>query len=147
MSQMNIIIVNDSISPKLKKLLREAGSNSKIVLRSMGNSLKSWTVQSFIDPSKRIEAWAPLKDGTPTTLQNRHGAARLRPSITMRTLTEKEARIATEADYSSYHQFGTRRGLPRRPFFPFTKEGKMSDAAEASVYAAGRKAFDSSLKK
>ena len=144
MNGLKVKIVYNTISPRLQELLRNSGTCSRKVLLSMGASLQSWVVQSFADASRRIEPWAAKKDGTPSTLQK---STKLRQSIRLRSVTEKEAEIGTDTVYSPYHQFGTRRGLPRRPFFPFTKAGKMSDAAEASIYAAGRKAFDSSLKK
>ncbi|MBO7521516.1 MAG: hypothetical protein J6T16_04680 [Opitutales bacterium] len=69
MPEVDIKVVNDTLSPKLKKLLQDSGELSKNVLKAMGNSLQSQVAQSFADPSKRIEPWPPKKDKTPSTLQ------------------------------------------------------------------------------
>ena len=144
MAEAKITIVSDTITPTLKQLRAEANSTSKKVLTGMAIALNSWIVQSFTDESKRIEPWKNKKDGTPSTLQK---STKLRQSIRVRSVTEKEAELGTDTKYAPYHQFGTRRGLPRRPFFPFSKEGKISQSAEQHLEKVAQAAFKKCLKK
>ena len=143
MQKAKITVVSDSISPRLKTLLSQAGDKSKKVLVSMGVALQSWIVQSFTDKAKRIEPWKPKADGTASTLQK---STKLRHSITMRS-SSNVVEVGTDTKYAPYHQFGTKSGLPRRPFFPYTKQGQLSAGAEKHLYKVGESALKSALKK
>ena len=149
MAEAKITIVSDTITPTLKQLRAEANTTSKKVLTGMAIALRSWIRRSFNDAEKRIEPWAPKKDGTPSILQSQKKgkSAKLVKSIHVRSVTEKEAELGTDTKYAPYHQFGTRRGLPRRPFFPFSKEGKISQSAEQHLEKVAQAAFKKCLKK
>lgn len=134
MPEVDIKVVNDTLSPKLKKLLQDSGELSKNVLKAMGNSLQSQVVQSFANPSKRIESWPPKKDKTPSTLQK---STTLRASFVLKS-DARRASVSTPVKYAPFHQFGTRSGLPRRPFFPFRKDGKIWERTEKILKSAAQ---------
>lgn len=142
--KVDIRIVNDSLTPAINKLIKESGALSKSVLKAMGVSLQSRIVRSFTDQGLRIETWKPKKDGTPTTLQR---STTLRSSIDLTECTDKHATVSTSTVYGQFHQFGTRKGLPRRPFFPFKKNGKIDEHHETALVKVGQSQLDAELKK
>lgn len=141
---LNVKIEKDTLSPKLRTILKNAPETSGAVVKSMAVALHSWTVQSFTDTSRRISAWSSKSDGKPSTLQK---TTKLRNSIRPKIYSPNLAKIETDAVYASAHQFGSeRKALPARPFFPFTPQGEISKPAEKSIYAAAKVAFNNSLK-
>lgn len=136
-------IISNTITPKLRELISKSDEHAQHVMVSMGVALQSWIVQSFTNKTKRIEPWKPKANGTASTLQRKGD---LRQSIRVRKLT-KGALVFTSKSYGQYHQFGTKSGLPRRPFFPYTKQGQLSAGAEKHLYKVGESALKSALKK
>lgn len=144
MNGLKVKIVSNTISPRLQELLRNSGTCSRKVLLSMGASLQSWVVQSFCRRLKAHRTLGGKKDGTPSTLQK---STKLRQSIRLRSVTEKEAEIGTDTVYSPYHQFARGAGSPGGRFSRLQKQARCLTRPKLPSMPPARKAFDSSLKK
>ena len=161
-------IIQDTISPKLAKLIKEC-SNPKKVLEAMGTSLVSVTKRAFNDPSLRPSTWAEVKKSSGAPLKR---SQTLWQSIRVTQITSNAVSVGTDRPYAAHHQFGTKPyvirpsgkkalfwpgaahpvkqvnhpGLPARPFFPFDDSGKMIPSARKLVEAAARTAMAKLLK-
>lgn len=133
------ISVRDGISPALAMLIRKV-RDKKPILEAMGAQLVSLTVLAFTDESLRPAPWLPRKarkgdDGH--SLLRKSGA--MWHSIRISELTNDHVTVASDRPYASYQQFGTKH-IPARPFFPFKKNGRLTQTAQEKIlHAAGQK--------
>lgn len=138
MSTVKLSITRDDITPAIRRAL-SAGRDATPVMRSMGAVFKSMTEGTFTEhgAALRPHAWAPKKDGSPSTLRR---SGLLWHSFHL-TVTRNRAILANPTPYAAAHQFGyAKRNLPARPFYPVA-ENKLTPSAEALIAAAGKRAI------
>ena len=129
------IQIRDSITPGLARAARGI-SDKKPILEAMGAQLVSITKRSFSDATLRAAVWvARKKQGDRHNLLRKSGA--LWQSIRITGVTNSTVTVGSDRVSAAIQQFGGR-GIPPRPFFPFTSsEGQMTPAAQAKIKAAG----------
>ena len=122
--------VRDLITPELRAILGKV-QNRKPILEAMGVQLVSLTKRAFSDSALRPTAWAPRKKPAPHQLLRKSGA--MWHSIRISAVTADLVTVTSDRKYAAAQQLGSKRGLPPRPFFPFTKDGKMTQVAQDKV--------------
>ena len=155
---MSDVIVTDTITPELARILREI-QNRTPIMRAIGQELVSITRQAFTNPPLRPAPWAPLKKASGRPLY-RTGA--LTRSITVSQVSNDSVTVSTDRPYAIFQQLGTKGpytirprlkgglcwpgaphpfksvthpGLPPRPFFPFDAAGHISALARQRIEA------------
>ncbi len=140
---MNIIVTKtkDLITPSIQKQLRIM-KDPRPALKALATVLVAQAIRAFNDPSARPSPWAAL---SATTLRQRkkegRGSAPLKRTGTlarsprMTSLTRRSVSIGSDRPYAQYQQLGTKH-IPARPFFPFTKEGRLTPRAKILATAA-----------
>lgn len=150
------VIVTDTITPELERMLREIG-NRVSILRAVGQEIVSMTRQAFTNPGLRPESWAPLKKSTGRPL---YRSGSLTRSIRVASVTNDAVMVSTDRAYAGFQQFGTKGpytirprgsgalywkgarhpvksvqhpGLPPRPFFPFDSSGRVAAFARERI--------------
>jgi phage gpG-like protein len=150
----------DDVSPAVARLVKTA-KNPEPVLRAMGTTFKSITEGNFnsVGAAYRPEPWPAKADGSASNLQR---STTLSKSFQL-TVTSTTATVSNPI-YARVHQFGAiikavsskalswmdngvRRfakqvRIPARPFFPVTKDGRLTPMAEEKVLAAGKRIID-----
>ena len=130
------IIIKDGVSPELERMARQV-ANRRPILEAMGQSLVSQTKQAFMNEAVRVAVWPPLKPATIKRKGGKGGILRganavMMRSIAARVINNSEVVVSTDRPYAVYHQFGTKRGLPPRPFFPFVA-GRLTQEARQKI--------------
>lgn len=140
---MSFVIRQNTISPGLRTVARRV-RNKRPILQVMGVALQSWTVDSFVNSSKRIQPWPAKKDGTPSNLTK---TTTLRRSIRQVELTNDHVDIGTDRPYAAVHQLGSKGegGTSARPYFPFHASGRIHAPAARVIQRAAQKKLDSLL--
>jgi len=141
--QVNFRISKDTIRPDLRRKLA-AMRNPQKPLEAAGQALVSLTNKAFEEASLRPSPWAPKKSGAAATLQQSRD---MKQSIRITESSSKSVRVGSKTDYAAAHQLGSKkRGLPARPFFPFSQAGKPTEQAVRNINAALRRGIDAALK-
>ncbi|WP_309400589.1 phage virion morphogenesis protein [Cerasicoccus maritimus] len=136
---MSLRIIQDTLSPGLRRKAK-AIEDPTPILRVMGVTLQSYTVQTFSELVPRARRWPNKKDGTPSNLQR---TTALRQSIRLVSVDRRKAVVGTDRLYAAVHQFGSQKqsgygsGIPARPYFPFRGE-RMIPEAHRRVKAAAQ---------
>lgn len=128
--KIELIKVRDTLTPDVKRRIKALNDPTK-ALKAMGSVIVSITQRAFTTASLRPASWAPLsaktiarrlKDGRGTSPLLRTGTLARSPRIT--SLSRKSVSVGSDRAYAAHQQFGTRRGVPARPFFPFDTTGR-----------------------
>lgn len=133
------LLIRDGISPALAAMAKKI-SDRKPVLEAMALQLVSITKRAFSDSSLRAKSWPARKRPAPHQLLRKSGA--LFQSIRVAEVTQDHSSVASDRVYAAAQQFGTAKGLPPRPYFPFasptaamtaTAQEKLRKVAEAKI--------------
>lgn len=139
---VQIQIARDTVSPDLAKKFR-AMEDPRPHLEAMGLALVSLTKRAFTDSSLRPSTWATKKDGTPASLRK---TGMLWQSIRITALNASSVTVGSDRAYAAAHQLGSKkRGIPARPFFPFTASGEPTLRAKEAVEMALRASFGKAM--
>lgn len=129
--------IKDGISPGLKSAAAKI-ADKKPLHEAMGLTIVSRTKRAFTDESLRPAPWAARNPPTGTwSLLRKSGA--LWQSIRITEVTNDHVTVGSDRKYAAVHQFGSSKksgrgsGIPARPFFPFTKEKKLTPEATTAV--------------
>lgn len=142
MSGLQIQIAHDTVSPDLVRKLR-AMEKPQQHLEAMGLALVALTKRAFTDSSLRPSPWAARKDGSPASLRK---TGMLWQSIRITALDTNSVTVGSDRAYAAAHQLGSsKRGIPARPFFPFSESGIPTDRAKKAVEMALRASFRSAM--
>ena len=137
--------IRDTISPALARALAHV-SNPVPVLEAMGLQLVSITKRAFNEAELRATPWAPLKAAT-LREKIKHGKSEailkretvLIKSIHVTGTSSDHVTVGCDPVYAAIQQLGSAKasgrgsGIPPRPFFPFSAEGKMTAIAEDKI--------------
>ena len=128
--KITVTKVRDSLTPSVRRRLNRL-RDPKPALAAMGEVVVSVTMRAFTDASLRSSTWARL---APSTIKRRRQDGRgtmpllrtglLSRSARVSSLTKSSVVVGSDRPYAPHQQFGTRRGVPARPFFPFDKSGR-----------------------
>jgi phage gpG-like protein len=154
-------ITTDTITPDLEKRIRAFG-DKRGILEAMGAALVSVATLAFRQSSLRASAWAPVKNkGGKSPL---YDTGALKHSIRVISADNETVTVGSDRPYAAAHQFGSRPyvikprqakalfwpgaghpvkqvnhpGLPARPFFPFSADGKVTAEASRRIISAAK---------
>lgn len=145
--QIKVTKVRDTMTPSLRAklaLLRDP----KPALAAMGEVVVSVTMRAFTDASLRPSQWAPLAastikrrraDGRGTSPLLRTGL--LSRSARVSSLSKSTVVVSSDRPYAPHQQYGTRRGVPARPFFPFDSSGRPTARVRSLMMTAADRAL------
>jgi len=111
----------------LATLRKVAEVDPRGVLEEIGMAIHRRVLEGFehqSDPWGR--PWKPL---SPETIEKKRSSriledtGRLRQSFAWRLLGRDAVVVGTNVEYALFHQYGTRRGLPKRPMLPLDEHG------------------------
>jgi phage gpG-like protein len=154
---IQVRIIKDEFSPTAARL---KGGLTKVqpILEAVGLQVVSFTQRTFRDESLRAAPWPNKRDGSPSNLIK---SGTLRRSIRITNIGGTSVTVGSDRVYAAIHQLGgTIQGrpylrfktptgfvtvrkvtMPARPFFPITKSGTLTSAAQAKVAATMEKAI------
>ena len=117
------IDIDDALSPSLQRV---AQLGYRPVLEAIGLQVVAIAMRSFNEPAMRAAPWAPLKPETiAENIRLGKSTAILKRDVVLARawrvtdLQDRSVTAGTDRPYASFHQTGTRRGLPARPMLPF----------------------------
>jgi phage gpG-like protein len=155
---ISIRLTKDEITPDLRRKLRAVSSPGTVLLAA-GTEIVSITKRSFRDPSLRQHPWPAKKTGEPSNLIAK---GMLVSSIRVVNYDDKQVTTGSDRKYAAIHQLGgvikakgkplvfriggklifaNKVTMPPRPFFPFTREGRLASFAVPKVIAVMDKAM------
>jgi phage gpG-like protein len=155
--QISLHVKTDTMTPHLRAALSRV-KNKRPVMEAMGLALVGITKRAFTDASLRAAGWPPKKDGKAATLRLTGTMWR---SVRITQLTDRRVVVGSDRKYAAVHQLGGRKmkpaakgkrkgggrgGIPARPFFPFTPDGRATQRAKDAVTRAGKAAVERLLK-
>ena len=132
---ISIKLSKDEISPDLERIKRKV-QHAQPVLRAMGTEIVSITKRAFTDSALRQFSWPAKKSGQPATLIKK---GMLLSSIRITAIDNRTVTVGSDRKYAAVHQLGSAKkkgrgsGIPARPFFPFSKDGKLASFADRKV--------------
>lgn len=146
--QVRIQRVRDTLSPELLRRLR-AAQNPRRALQAAGQYIAGRTTRAFNYPALRQASWRALKPATIKAKMRKNRSPGILKatdpglfhSIRITSLTSNSVTIGTDRFYAKFHQLGTKH-IPARPFFPFTRDGRLVPDAKSRVEAAMRRALE-----
>jgi phage gpG-like protein len=145
MFKLSTRIKRDTLTPDLRRALR-AAKNTQPALRAAGVVVVEMTKRAFNESQLRPEPWAPLKAATlaqkrrlgkSNAILKRDGALWRSPRII--SVDGRRVIVGTDRFYARFHQLGTKKGIPARPFFPWHSSGRMSEIGRKRVNEVLRK--------
>jgi len=123
---MNLqITVHDGVSEKLTQAVSDLRSGE--LMKNLGDAAAAVATRAFREESLRPSPWAPRKPPTGDWPLLRHTLL-LERSIRVTECDANHAVIGSDRLYAAFQQFGTRKGLPARPFMPFDSAGNPTPA-------------------
>jgi phage gpG-like protein len=139
MFKLTYRVKRDTLTPDLRRALR-AAKNPQPALRAAGTIVVEMTKRAFSEAALRPDPWAPLKvstlaekrrAGKSNAVLKRDGVLWRSPRLI--TADSRRVIVGTDRFYARFHQLGTRKGIPARPFFPWHRNGKMTKLAQGRV--------------
>jgi len=134
------IQIRDSITPGIARAARGI-KDRKPILEAMGAQLVSITKRSFSDATLRAAVWVARKKNNGRNAKGQFSHSLLRKSgalwqsIRITGVTESTVTAGSDRVYAAIQQFGGR-GIPPRPFFPFTSSASpMTPEAQKKIKA------------
>lgn len=138
----------DTMGPDLARKIRRV-RDTRPVMEAMGLAVVALTKRAFSDATLRAAPWRRKKDGSPATLR-KTGTLWRGPRITR--LGSNFCRVGSDRKYAAVHQLGSRKrrgrgsGIPPRPHFPFTADGRPTPRCKRAVREAAKTKLDSMLR-
>ena len=148
--------IRDTLTPAIQRAARRL-ADRRPLLEAMGTELVSISKRAFSDPSLRPSPW-PARKGTRLETnaktgrqktvnaksgQQTHSLLRksgaLYQSIRISGLTQDSVTVGSDRPYAAVHQFGSAKpagrggGIPARPFFPYDKQGNMTELGKLKI--------------
>lgn len=137
---MKLIKIQDSISPDLVRRAAAVADKRRLLL-AMGQAAKSIAIQAFTDPALRPTPW-PARKSTKQDHPLLQKSTMLRKSLRGDRISGDSVLLTSDRPYAATHQLGsTKLNIPARPFFPFTKSGKITPAGKTRIERALRAAL------
>lgn len=139
--KVHIRLRRDTITPDLRRALH-ASQNPGPALRAGAQVVVEHAKRAFRESDLRAASWKALSDRTRAEKRRarKSNAILIRDGHLIRTpriLTSESRRVIVGSNlfYARFHQLGTKRGIPARPFWPFDSTGRMTAPSSRVVRA------------
>ena len=148
--------IKDTLTPGIQRAARRL-ADRRPLLEAMGLELVSISKRAFSDPSLRPSPW-PARKGTRLETNAKTGRQKtvnemsgkqvnsllrksgaLYQSIRISGLTQDNVMVGSDRPYAAVHQFGSKKekgrgsGIPPRPYFPYDKQGNMTELGKQKI--------------